>query len=1348
MNIRAVLVVLLLSLSTLASTQTASAEEPTDEALLEEAQAIVERKKLTSWEGFHRIYPLLRLLLRWHDFPSGDDETVAAILDRRDPVPFRQASLRVKAYELIGNLTSAGKGKRPIALAAFRRAEWIAATHLPENAEHLASLQEKIAHLQRKEPAGAEQGTNDAPKQPHPDEAASPPARAAVAKAFATAEARRLQTATEALPESEVFLQVGHSHAISRLAWSPDDAYIATVSADNAVKLWDVDASRLVYTYRGHGSLVNAVAFTPDGAWIVTGAARPDSSLHVIERRSGRMLHRLAGHTSGVQDIAILPDGQRALSVSDDGGQAILWDLTTATMLRKYQFEGLGNLRSVAVLPDGKHALVGSWVGHIALISLEEERILRTYPKQTRVIAQIAVHPDGGSFFTAIGGDTGAMAGEGAVIRWALDSDEQLYRYDGPGPKSTIWGVAVSPDGTMLAAGAGNSQVGGFSDGVANDEIWLWRIENGAQQARWRFNERWTVGGITALAFSSDGTRLAYSENDSNSYHLAVRTLQTDALAQISKGRQNSYRLLAAARDGSVWRAVSISNKKLADQRRLSGDLKSPLLRNYIGNFIQVDGVYRLMRWDLSSGERVETIDDHADRIHLLSAVDDGTLSLSHSWRARDEERLTMVATRPNKDAVLKRFSEQLDQEEVRLKQLALSRTGRRMAVAHEITAPGFAAPPVFFVAIYEQSEQGYRLLRKLPVALPVTALAFGADERYLLAGVCEAIEDNFGTCDKSKGVRLHCADIDTGHWFARAERVPRQIAQIRISPDGAYALTTGAHSVVWRTDNCQFERELWAGDTRFTTAGAWSPDQRRIAVASHGRRIRLWDATTVSIVRVLEDFDGRVVQLDFTPDGETLLALTDDGALRLWDPDTGALRATMIEFDDGEWMTITPEGYFTGSPGADRQLNVRYGDRVYGMDQFYDVFYRPDIVRRKLAGEKIDDLIRTTLDEAVRRPPPRVAVTAQPDADGRVRLKLEASDAGGGVGALRVYHNGKLVASDDVPRTVPLKAALRPAAQGTAAVRRLLAAEAKRAKPAAPEPQRLKEVDIRLAPGENRVWVTGLNADGSLRSRPLVVELPSRPAAPARVFVLALGVDRYRQTRDIPTLRYAVKDARTFAREMRERLAKVFPQQPVEVRYLENEKATLANLQTTLERLREEMRPGDVFVWFIASHGMLDEDSVYNVVLHDADLDRPGRGMLPADRLAEWLKRLPALDQIVVIDTCHAGGLDNTLRGLYDARFGVLARSMGLHILASASATEEAIDGYKGNGLFTHSMLQAMNDPGSDSNADRRLSVTELGRYARALTHRIARQMRYSQNPLVFHFGRDLVVAEFEGRR
>ena len=109
------------------------------------------------------------------------------------------------------------------------------------------------------------------------------------------------------------------------------------------------------------------------------------------------------------------------------------------------------------------------------------------------------------------------------------------------------------------------------------------------------------------------------------------------------------------------------------------------------------------------------------------------------------------------------------------------------------------------------------------------------------------------------------------------------------------------------------------------------------------------------------------------------------------------------------------------------------------------------------------------------------------------------------------------------------------------------------------------------------------------------------------------------------------------------------------------------------------------------------------------------------------------------MFDTCHAGGLNSLARGLYDARLAVLARNMGLHIFASAGAAEEAIDGYQGNGLFTHALLKGLRSEAADSNRDGRISVSELGRYASSETARIARSnFRHAQQPMVMSYGKD----------
>ena len=116
-----------------------------------------------------------------------------------------------------------------------------------------------------------------------------------------------------------------------------------------------------------------------------------------------------------------------------------------------------------------------------------------------------------------------------------------------------------------------------------------------------------------------------------------------------------------------------------------------------------------------------------------------------------------------------------------------------------------------------------------------------------------------------------------------------------------------------------------------------------------------------------------------------------------------------------------------------------------------------------------------------------------------------------------------------------------------------------------------------------------------------------------------------------------------------------------------------------------------------------------------------------------------------MILDTCHAGGVSSLVRGLYDARLAVLARNMGLHVFASASATEEALDGYQGNGLFTHTLLKGLNTSLADKNADKQITVNELGDFARRETMRIARILRHNQEPLLLNFGKDVTVYRIE---
>jgi hypothetical protein len=100
---------------------------------------------------------------------------------------------------------------------------------------------------------------------------------------------------------------------------------------------------------------------------------------------------------------------------------------------------------------------------------------------------------------------------------------------------------------------------------------------------------------------------------------------------------------------------------------------------------------------------------------------------------------------------------------------------------------------------------------------------------------------------------------------------------------------------------------------------------------------------------------------------------------------------------------------------------------------------------------------------------------------------------------------------------------------------------------------------------------------------------------------------------------------------------------------------------------------------------------------------------------------------------------VDNIISGLYDARMSVLAKKMGLHIYASAGSVETALDGYQGNGLFTHALLEGLkNGAAVDKDKSGTVTVKNLGIYSREMTREISTKLGHPQTPLIINFGKD----------
>ena len=64
----------------------------------------------------------------------------------------------------------------------------------------------------------------------------------------------------------------------------------------------------------------------------------------------------------------------------------------------------------------------------------------------------------------------------------------------------------------------------------------------------------------------------------------------------------------------------------------------------------------------------------------------------------------------------------------------------------------------------------------------------------------------------------------------------------------------------------------VFEGHTDRASSVAWSPDERCALSGSWDKTVRLWDAVTGKVFRVIEYPDDRAPALAFTPDGQDLL--------------------------------------------------------------------------------------------------------------------------------------------------------------------------------------------------------------------------------------------------------------------------------------------------------------------------------------------------------------------------------------------------------------------------------------------------------------------------------------------
>lgn len=219
----------------------------------------------------------------------------------------------------------------------------------------------------------------------------------------------------------------------------------------------------------------------------------------------------------------------------------------------------------------------------------------------------------------------------------------------------------------------------------------------------------------------------------------------------------------------------------------------------------------------------------------------------------------------------------------------------------------------------------------------------------------------------------------------------------------------------------------------------------------------------------------------------------------------------------------------------------------------------------------------------------------------------------------------------------------------------------------------------------------------------------------PLNAKALLVGVAGYRNVTPLPQAVH--HDVDDIAAVLRDPGVGAYASDAVQV--LKDGEATNAGLRQAFAHLAAALAPQDSFLLYFSGHGYRDTSQTEQpsyLIAEDSRLDALDSTAIRDDELLGLLRALPSQRQVVILDSCHAGGIGTLksaghelLNGVSEKSVARLAEGRGRVVLGSSREDEVSLI-LKGerNSLFTGSLLRALCG-GANDRGDGAIGVFDL---------------------------------------
>ncbi|KAF2148017.1 hypothetical protein K461DRAFT_248275 [Myriangium duriaei CBS 260.36] len=439
-----------------------------------------------------------------------------------------------------------------------------------------------------------------------------------------------------------------------------------------------------------------------------------------------------------------------------------------------------------------------------------------------------------------------------SIIRTTFRDDIAIFQYFTvlPEPVSSWTSEVLSLEGhtdevTTIAISADGQTI---ASGAWDKTVRLWNARTGEE--KFRFEKHSTR--ILSVAFSSlDGTVIG-SADDERIYFWSTKT-------------------------GDIIRTVEHS------LLLRSGDMTfSPVLKTFLACRHDV-GNKSLLLLDLLTDEVLRTF-----MLSNLGAGDffrttfsgDGELVVSwqtkvlHLWRIQTGEEAHRLEYDPD----------------VEITAATLSTGNNILAVAIlGVGSKRYTGVQVRTVGIEHTNMEFDEIGRQIRL------LAFSHNDDILASG---SIEGTITLWAMETGNRIRTLDMHTD-----------SISVMVFSRGGELVASSDTIIRIWNVQGLEIDRDTGEYESH-TCIPRFSPDGRLIATQdTYGTTIQLWRSQTRQEICQLQVHKPGIMDFKFSPNGNNLATLLDDGTIYLWNTGTGNLQGEINTFTLSTSMAFTPDG-------------------------------------------------------------------------------------------------------------------------------------------------------------------------------------------------------------------------------------------------------------------------------------------------------------------------------------------------------------------------------------------------------------------------------------------------------